>query len=329
MNYDSKGQDAGTPAFQPPPPGTQIVEIVQEGRVQELQPPTRTSSVVLPSQATTEITTSWSAAVRLVELQTTPGSMIEWVKIGQTKYPSRKEVEGLRVEANVEVIFKIVNPGAVPLTAQGIWFTEAPEEPQQPPAVPEVVNAGAPQGPIAARQQPADTKATPQVQYAPQQGVAQARHAAGQPVAQVRQHVQSPPPTLGYTQVGGGGQQFIHTGGFAPPVAPQEPTTVYARGVVARDGEVVLLITGERLKKIIFVLRGGIIMPQEHPAIISPIESALQRPRGQRVVPGANEIPVTVSLAQAQRIIDMIKGTDWQEIQGMILMLEQAQRDAV
>ena len=45
MNSTNGGGDA--PAFQPPPPGTQIVEVVEAGHVSVLQPPTRTAAVVL------------------------------------------------------------------------------------------------------------------------------------------------------------------------------------------------------------------------------------------------------------------------------------------
>lgn len=117
---------------------------------------------------------------------------------------------------------------------------------------------------------------------------------------------------MGVTQqVGGGAQQIQHLGGH--PAAHAQP-------MVGPD-DIVVLLTQERCNKISRAMRGAVIMPQEIPAIVYPIEQAMQSNQ-KHVVAGMNEKAIVLSRGQAQRVLSIVRGTDWREVEALIAMFE-------
>lgn len=302
--------------------------------------PTRTDSVILPSQATTELRTAWGIAVRLTEFQVAPGFQIEKITIGHDEFPDYRTAFGRRVEKGVEVAVKVLNPQLHSAPCAGLWFTEPvtqrdeakdaeamrPPAPVPPPAHQQVVNAAAPQGPVNGVYTIHEGQPMPNLQ--PGQQVVVQTSGPSSPVTPVAQGPAAPvvsapqPAFLGVQQIGGPGQQIIQLGGGSAQTG----------ALPAHDpNKIGILLTRERCAKIAFVLRGGIIQPQEIPAVAFAIEQAITLAAAdpnKQLVPGNNEVLVYLTRAQADRVLAMVKGTDWQEIQSLTLIFDGLARGA-
>lgn len=293
------------------------------------------------------IRTTWKSARRLIDCQLGPQSMkLDKVLIGATVYEGRTW-EGRRVEKDVVISACVHNTGNVMENCQAIWFTEdvpqihEAEVVNEPaPAVPPIVNSGAPHSGA----EPTNTvhvagaqvhQAVPLVPNAgpvqvgqlavPQPGPPPANM---QPGMQYVQHIGGPlatgtppaaftsgsPPT---TTTQRNGQTYIHMGGAAPAHVAQGGT------IVPGPGEVALLLTREDCRKVARVLHGAIFRPDETNGVMNSIASALERGQSQ-ISPGSNEIALKVTIQQAKRIQAIVNGTDHQEISSLHTTFELA-----
>jgi len=267
---------------------------------------------------------TWDHAVKLVEFQCRPGFHIEKVIVG-AKECDGTNYAGSKVSKDEPVTVVVYNDEPDPEMFSGIWFTEDLE-----PA-PTIGNGGGAPVPVIMPDPSSGQTVTivggrPPMVEAPQGQ--QFTHNAAQPQGAM----QSPTEFVYQPQSGAvmqsGGMEFHHVGQQAPPPPPAEHRTFVDRQqfperVSVGDGEVVVLFSRERAMKVLFALKGGIIQPQEIPAITHAIKSALHTKRGSVVTPGMNEIGVVLSRGQAERVIAIVEGSDWQTVQGLMIKFQQ------
>lgn len=308
----------------PMQPGEQRVEILDPGRPDDPVPGAATApappsapkihsmltpEAVVPALSNAVVQNVWPTAIKIVDLRMPEGFALELVVIGASEHKG-DTFKNARVEQGVVVTTVAKNlHGTETKPFSAVYLFEEAEPARNgktfhgPAAPPDVrtVNAAAPQGPVPSREY---------VQVTTPQGPS-------------------------YGSVGGGGPQYIHIGGTPAPEPPSHARTYVERPVApqrvtVQPHEIVALMTRETARRIAFGLKtgGAGLQPQEKPALVYALQQALDLVRDplrpQIMNPGANEIGIVLSRSQAERAITIIQGTDWLELQGLVMKFEES-----
>jgi len=286
----------------------------------------------------------WPRAIRLLGYKVNPGFTVTEVTIGAAKFTSKESWEGRRVEKS-QIVTTTVNgqgPGE-----SGEWLTEeVPQlvevqpQPSSRPAGAQVLGSvGVAHVPADQVHQAVPVTATPYVPpatFAPPVAV---------PVGQVAMPNAAPPPAnmapgSQYVQQVSGppvvhGRQASETyvGHNVQPAAPAGQIIQHMGGAPAMPGsdqgpprpdEYIVLLSRERARMMNMAMSGAIIPVSEHPSILSPMENALAGAPGQYLKAGMNELAMYLTRRQIELCISILKGTDYQEREGVRLMFSQA-----
>jgi hypothetical protein len=120
------------------------------------------------------------------------------------------------------------------------------------------------------------------------------------------------------------------TGVAQVPAAPVVPSSVPAddlhgvlvpSNIVPQAGGLVVLMTREEHRKLLYVMRGGLIMPMEGPALEGCLSRALENAKLGTVQTGANQVAVAMSVEERdhlKQIVQRCGGIGPQDTPGLI-----------
>lgn len=89
-------------------------------------------------------------------------------------------------------------------------------------------------------------------------------------------------------------------------ITPQAYEHLRARTLEVREDQLVVLMTAEEQRKIMYALHGGILFPQEIPALTGCLHRSIAKLEEGKISLGANQIAVTMTKAEKKYILDTL-----------------------